>query len=55
VVDFVVTGLKGPHELVNVGAGSNGGVSLHYGGKSIGHHSCDFAEFIPAETDEGFG
>ena len=61
VVDLVVVGLKGSHELVDVGVGgsellgSDGGVSFHYGGESVGHHSCDFSKFVPTEMDEGFG
>jgi len=61
VADFIVVGLEGPCELVDAGAGGyellggNGGALSHCAGKSIGHHSCDFAEFISAETDEGMG
>jgi hypothetical protein len=61
VVDFLVMGLECPCKVVDVGAGSgellggDGGASLHCGRKSVGHRSRDFAEFIPAETDESFG
>jgi hypothetical protein len=59
-VDFFVAGLECPHEMINAGAGSgellggNGGASFHRGGESIGHCACNFAEFVPAEMDEGF-
>jgi hypothetical protein len=55
VADFFVAGLKCPCKVVDTGMGSDGGASLHHGSKSIGHGSCNFAEFIPAEADEGFG
>jgi hypothetical protein len=61
VVDFFVAGLECSHEVVDTGAGSSellggdGGVLFHCGSKSVGHCSCDFAKFVPAETDEGFG
>jgi hypothetical protein len=61
VADFLVAGLECPHEVVDACAGSgellggDGGASLPCGCESVGHCSCDFAEFIPAEADEGFG
>ena len=61
VADFVIAGLKGSYELIDVGVGhgellgSNGSVSLHCGGGSIGHCAHNFGEFIPAEVDEGLG
>jgi hypothetical protein len=59
-VDFFVAGLKRSCEMGDMGAGSSellgsdGGASFHCGGESVGHHACDFAEFISAEADEGF-
>jgi hypothetical protein len=59
--DFFITGLECPCKVVDVGTGSSkllggdGGALLHCGHESIGHCSHDFAEFIPAEADEGFG
>ena len=58
--DFFVMGLECSCEVVDAGAGGgellggDGGVSLHCGRKSIGHHACDLAEFVPTETNEGF-
>ena len=58
--DFLVAGLKCPHEVVDMGAGSgellgsDGGASFHCGHESVGHRSCDFAEFVSAEANEGF-
>jgi hypothetical protein len=60
VADFFIVGLESPCEVVNVGAGSgellgsDGGVSFHCGGESVGHHVCDFGEFISTEVNEGF-
>jgi hypothetical protein len=59
--DFLIAGLECPCEVVDAGMGggellgSDGGASLHCGCESVGHGSCDFAEFIPTEADEGFG
>jgi hypothetical protein len=60
VADLIVTGFRGFCELVDIGVGSSellgcdDGILLHCSSESIGHHSCDFSEFVPAETDEGF-
>ena len=59
VADLLITGLKGPCEVVNAGAGGgellggDGGASLHRGGKAVCHCACDFAEFVSAEANEG--
>ena len=61
VADFLVVGLECPCEVVDAGTGSgkllgsDGGVLLHCGCEPIGHCLCDFAEFVSAEVDEGFG
>jgi hypothetical protein len=61
VVDFLVAGLECSRKVVDTGMGGgellggDGGASFHCGRESIGHHSCDFAEFVPAEVNEGFG
>ena len=61
VADFLVVGLEGPHEVVDTGMGGgellggDGGASFHCGGESVGHRLCDFAEFVSAEANEGFG
>ena len=54
-VDFLVAGLECPREVVDMGAGGDGGASFHCGHKSVGHCSCNFAEFVSAEANEGFG
>ena len=59
--DFLVAGLECSYEVVDTGAGGgellggNGGALFHCGCKSVGHRSCNFAEFVPAEANEGFG
>jgi len=58
--DFLIAGLKCHHKVVDMGAGGgellggDGGASFHCGCESVGHHSCDFAEFVSAEANEGF-
>jgi hypothetical protein len=58
--DFLVMGLESPSEVIDAGTGSgellggDGGVSLHCGGKSVGHCARDFAELVSAEADKGF-
>ena len=54
-VDFLVAGLECPCKVVDMGAGGDGGASFHYGGESVGHRSCNFAEFISTEANEGLG
>jgi hypothetical protein len=57
--DFFIAGLERSRKVVDAGAGSSellggdGGASLHRGGKAVCHRSCDFAEFISAEANEG--
>ena len=53
-------GLKSPRKVVDAGAssgellGSNGGVSFHCSGESIGHCVCNFCKFISTEVNESF-
>jgi hypothetical protein len=61
VADFFVVGLECSRKAVDMGMGGSellggdGGASLHCGGESVGHCTCDFTEFVPTEADEGFG
>ena len=60
VADFLIAGLECPCEVVDASTGGgellggDGGVSLHCGGKSVGHCARDFAELVSAEADKGF-
>ena len=60
-VDFLIVGLECSHEVVDTGMGGgellggDSGASFHCGHGPVGHRSCNFTEFVPAETNEGFG
>ena len=57
--DFLITLLKGPHQLVNMHVGcskllgSDGSMALHGGCEAVDNGASNVTEFIPSEVNKG--